>query len=57
MSLFHVCLLLLEVLKLAIHIVRIRNREISTKNDKHVTLWDSLNENHLKSGETVSVIV
>jgi hypothetical protein len=56
MSLFHVRQLQLEVLKMAVHTVRIRRRELTTKNDKHVTLWDSLNGSHLKSDETVSVI-
>jgi len=56
MSLFHVCLLQLEVLKPAAHTVKIRKRKISTKNDKNVTLCDSLNGNHPKSSETVSVI-
>ena len=56
MSLFHICLLQLEVLKLAVHTVRIRKRELSTKNDKNVTLWYLLNGNNPESGETVSVI-
>jgi len=45
-----------EVLKLTVHKVRIRKRELPTKNDKNVTLWDSLNGINPKSGETVSVI-